>query len=41
VLWTGRSLAEAEQAGELDVEGDRAAVERFVGLFAPPEPDRA
>ena len=41
VLWRGRSLAEAEQAGDLKVEGDRAAVERFVGLFIPPEPDRA
>jgi DNA-binding HxlR family transcriptional regulator len=41
VLWNGRSLAEAERAGDLQVEGDRAAVERFVRLFARPEPDGA
>lgn len=41
VLWTGRPLAEAEQAGDLKVEGDGTAVERFVELFAPPELYRA
>jgi DNA-binding HxlR family transcriptional regulator len=39
VLWTGRSLAEAERAGDLKIDGDRAAVERLVGLFTPAEPD--
>jgi DNA-binding HxlR family transcriptional regulator/putative sterol carrier protein len=33
VLWGGRSLTEAQRAGTLTVEGDKAAVERFVRLF--------
>jgi DNA-binding HxlR family transcriptional regulator/putative sterol carrier protein len=38
VLWRGRPLAEAQRAGDLRVEGDLAAVERFVSLFPMPEP---
>jgi DNA-binding HxlR family transcriptional regulator/putative sterol carrier protein len=38
VLWKGRSLAEAQRSGKLTIEGDKAAVERFVRLFAMPEP---
>jgi DNA-binding HxlR family transcriptional regulator/putative sterol carrier protein len=38
VLWGGRSLAAAERGEALTIEGDRAAVERFVQLFPAPEP---
>jgi alkyl sulfatase BDS1-like metallo-beta-lactamase superfamily hydrolase len=38
VLWKGRSLADAQRSGELAIEGDKAAVKRFVRLF--PMPDR-
>jgi DNA-binding HxlR family transcriptional regulator len=38
VLWKGRSLADAQRSGSLSIEGDTAAVERFVGLFPMPEP---
>jgi DNA-binding HxlR family transcriptional regulator len=38
VLWNGGSLAEAQRAGELRIEGDKAAVERLVRLFPLPEP---
>jgi DNA-binding HxlR family transcriptional regulator len=41
VLWKGRSLAEAQRSGNLTIEGDKAAVERFLRLFAMPEPDAA
>jgi DNA-binding HxlR family transcriptional regulator len=34
ILWRGRSLADAQRAGALRIEGDAAAVERFVELFA-------
>jgi DNA-binding HxlR family transcriptional regulator/putative sterol carrier protein len=37
VLWKGRSLAEAQRSGQLTIEGDKAAVERFVRLFPIPE----
>jgi DNA-binding HxlR family transcriptional regulator len=33
VLWRGRPLADAQRAGRLTIEGDTAAVERFVRLF--------
>lgn len=33
VLWDGRSLDEAQRAGDLSVEGDPAAVERLIRLF--------
>lgn len=38
LLWHGRSLGEAIRAGDAAVEGDRAAVERFLTLFPVPEP---
>jgi DNA-binding HxlR family transcriptional regulator/putative sterol carrier protein len=38
VLWKGRSLADAQRAGEIRIEGDRSAVERLVPLFPIPEP---
>ena len=38
VLWHGRSLADAERAGELRVEGSRTAARRFLRLFPPPVP---
>jgi DNA-binding HxlR family transcriptional regulator len=33
-----RELADALSAGEIQIEGDRPAVERFLGLFPLPEP---
>ena len=41
VLWAGRRLADAQRAGALRIEGDRAVVERFVRLFPVPEPAAA
>jgi DNA-binding HxlR family transcriptional regulator/putative sterol carrier protein len=41
VLWGGRSLAEAQRSGRMTIEGDEAAVERFVSLFPMPEPAAA
>jgi DNA-binding HxlR family transcriptional regulator/putative sterol carrier protein len=38
VLWGGRSLADAQRSGSLTIEGDKAAVQRFVRLFPMPEP---
>ena len=38
VLWRGRSLADAQRSGTMTIEGDEAAVERFVVLFPMPEP---
>jgi DNA-binding HxlR family transcriptional regulator len=38
VLWHGRKLDDARRAGDLAVEGDRAAVTRFLGLFPLPAP---
>jgi DNA-binding HxlR family transcriptional regulator len=38
VLWRGRSLADAQRSGTMTIEGDKAAVERFVALFPIPEP---
>lgn len=38
VLWGGRSLADAKRAGAMNIEGDEAAVERFVQLFPIPDP---
>ena len=37
VLWGGRRLADAQRAGSVTIEGDQAAVERFVALFPVPE----
>jgi DNA-binding HxlR family transcriptional regulator len=41
VLWGGRSLADAQRSGGMTIEGDEAAVERFVRLFPMPEPAAA
>jgi DNA-binding HxlR family transcriptional regulator len=41
VLWDGRSLADAQRAGQLRTGGDQAAVERLVRLFPLPEPAAA
>jgi DNA-binding HxlR family transcriptional regulator len=38
VLWGGRRLADARRSGDLRIDGDAAAVERFVRLFALPDP---
>ena len=38
VLWRGRSLADAQRSGTMTIEGDEAAVERFVALFPIPKP---
>jgi DNA-binding HxlR family transcriptional regulator len=38
VLWEGRPLADAQRSGEMTIDGDKAAVERFVRLFPMPEP---
>lgn len=36
LIYAGRPLAEAVEAGDLRIEGDRAAFGRFLGLFPPP-----
>jgi DNA-binding HxlR family transcriptional regulator/putative sterol carrier protein len=41
VLWGGRSLADAQRSGTMTIDGDKAAVERFVRLFPMPEPAAA
>jgi alkyl sulfatase BDS1-like metallo-beta-lactamase superfamily hydrolase len=41
VLWKGRTLADARRSGKLTIEGDKAAVRRFVRLFPLPEPAAA
>jgi DNA-binding HxlR family transcriptional regulator/putative sterol carrier protein len=41
VLWGGRPLADAQRAGDLSIEGDKAAVSRLVRLFPMPEPAAA
>lgn len=38
VIFEGRPLREAIDAGEIEVDGDVAAAERFLGLFSLPEP---
>jgi DNA-binding HxlR family transcriptional regulator/putative sterol carrier protein len=37
VLWGGRPLADAQRSGNVSIEGDEAAVKRFVSLFPMPE----
>jgi DNA-binding HxlR family transcriptional regulator len=37
LVYEGRRLDEALRSGEIRVEGDRSAVERFLGLFPLPE----
>jgi DNA-binding HxlR family transcriptional regulator len=41
VLWDGRSLTDAQRSGTMTIDGDKAAVERFVELFPMPEPAAA
>jgi DNA-binding HxlR family transcriptional regulator/putative sterol carrier protein len=41
VLWKGRPLADAQRSGRMTIEGDKAAVKRFVRLFPMPEPAAA
>jgi DNA-binding HxlR family transcriptional regulator/putative sterol carrier protein len=41
VLWGGRPLADAQRSGRMTIEGDKAAVERFVRLLPMPEPAAA
>ena len=41
VLWDGGSLGDARRSEALRIEGDKAAVERFVRLFPAPEPAAA
>lgn len=38
LVYEGRYLAEALRSGDLRVQGDETAVERFLGLFPLPEP---
>jgi DNA-binding HxlR family transcriptional regulator len=38
LVYEGRSLDEALRLGEIEIEGDRSAVERFLSLFPMPEP---
>src|SRR5215210_2008342 len=38
LVYYGRQLAEALRSGDLKIEGDESAVERFLGLFPLPEP---
>jgi DNA-binding HxlR family transcriptional regulator len=38
LLFEGRELDEAMRAGDIGIEGSKRAVERFLGLFPPPEP---
>ena len=38
LVYDGRHLAEAVRSGDLKIEGDESAVERFLGLFPLPEP---
>ena len=41
VLWAGQPLADAQRSGRMTIQGDEAAVERFVRLFPLPEPAAA
>ena len=38
LVYYGRPLAEALRLGEIKIEGEEVTVERFLGLFALPEP---
>ena len=38
LVYEGRTLDEASRSGEIQIEGDRRAVDRFLGLFPLPEP---
>src|SRR3712207_1460182 len=41
LVYEGRDLADALRTGEIRIEGDRSAVERFLTLFPMPEPASA
>jgi DNA-binding HxlR family transcriptional regulator len=41
VLWRDRPLADAQRSANMTIEGDKAAVERFLRLFPMPEPAAA
>ena len=41
LLWQGRRLPEALRSGEVRIDGDRSAIERFLRLFPLPEPAAA
>jgi DNA-binding HxlR family transcriptional regulator len=38
VLWRDRPLTDAQRSARMTIEGDKAAVERFLRLFPMPEP---
>ena len=38
LVYEGRPLAEALRTGDIEIEGDESAVERFLSLFPMPEP---
>jgi alkyl sulfatase BDS1-like metallo-beta-lactamase superfamily hydrolase len=38
LIFYGRPLADALRSGDLEIEGDEPAVDRFLGLFTTPEP---
>ena len=38
LVYERRDLAEVLRSGDLKIEGDESAVERFLGLFPLPEP---
>ena len=38
LLWHGRRLSEALRSGDVEIEGSRPALTRFLGLFPLPEP---
>jgi len=38
VIWGGRSISDAERAGDMKVEGSKPALKRFLGLFPLPQP---
>jgi DNA-binding HxlR family transcriptional regulator len=38
LIWDGRELGDALRAGAIAIEGDRGAVDRFLGLFPRPQP---
>lgn len=38
LVYAGRPLSETLESGDLKIEGDRSAFERFLGLFPLPEP---
>jgi DNA-binding HxlR family transcriptional regulator len=41
LVWEGRKLTEAVRSGAVEVEGNRRALTRFLGLFPRPEPTEA